>query len=90
MTAHRLGSGGIVDRGASRSFTIDGQSYDGLAGDTIASAALANGMVRVGDSIYRGRPRGVLSSGVEEPNAFVRVNGDYGESMQPATITELV
>ncbi|HWC24476.1 MAG TPA: 2Fe-2S iron-sulfur cluster-binding protein [Flexivirga sp.] len=90
MTAHRLGFGGIVDRGVSRSFTIDGQSYDGLAGDTIASAALANGVVRVGDSIYRGRPRGVMSSGVEEPNAFVRVNGEYGESMQPATSTELV
>lgn len=90
MTAHRLGSGGLVDRGAPRIFTIDGKPYDGLAGDTVASAALANGIVRVGDSIYRGRPRGVMSSGVEEPNAFVRVNGEYGESMQPATTTELV
>ena len=88
--SERLGSGGVVDRAESRSFTIDGQSYVGLAGDTIASAALANGIVRVGDSIYRGRPRGVMSSGVEEPNAFVRINGEYGESMQPATITELV
>ncbi|MFC6704358.1 2Fe-2S iron-sulfur cluster-binding protein [Flexivirga alba] len=90
MSARRLRSGGVVDRAQSRTFTLDGRSYDGLSGDTVASAALANGVVRVGNSIYRGRPRGVMSSGAEEPNAFVRVNGEYGESMQPATITELV
>lgn len=90
MSAHRLESGGVVDRAATRRFTLDGQALEGLAGDTVASAALANGIVRVGDSIYRGRPRGVFSSGVEEPNAFVRVGGEYGESMQPATTTELV
>ncbi|GGB25556.1 sarcosine oxidase subunit alpha [Flexivirga endophytica] len=87
---HRLASGGIVDRGTSRTFTIDGRSFEGVAGDTVTSAALANGVLQVGDSIYRGRPRGVMTSGVEEPNAFVRINGEYGESMQPATITELV
>ncbi|WP_446665993.1 2Fe-2S iron-sulfur cluster-binding protein [Flexivirga sp. B27] len=90
MSAHRLGSGGVVDRAVTRRFTIDGRSLEGLAGDTVASAALANGIVRVGNSIYRGRPRGVFSSGVEEPNAFVRIGGEYAESMQPATTTELI
>ncbi|MGN6415058.1 2Fe-2S iron-sulfur cluster-binding protein [Flexivirga sp.] len=89
MSAHRLEAGGVVDRAATRRFTIDGRPLEGFAGDTVASAALANGAVRVGDSIYRGRPRGVLTSGVEEPNAFVRIGGEYGESMQPATTTEL-
>ena len=50
---------------------------------------MANGRLRVGDSIYLRRPRGVLSAGVEEPNAFVRVNGDHNESMLPATTLEL-
>lgn len=90
MTAHRLDSGGVVDRAAGRRFTIDGQSLEGFAGDTVASAALANGVVRVGNSIYRGRSRGVLTSGVEEPNAFVRSEGGYGESMLPATTAELL
>jgi len=90
MSGHRLDSGGVVDRTATRRFTLDGQQLEGFAGDTVASAALANGVVRVGNSIYRGRPRGVLTSGVEEPNAFVRSEGGYGESMLPATTAELL
>ncbi|WP_431843079.1 FAD-dependent oxidoreductase [Calidifontibacter indicus] len=86
MTARRLES----RAGDPVRFTVDGQSYEGVVGDTVASAALANGVARVGNSIYRGRPRGVMTCGVEEPNAFVRSAGDYGESMLPATTLELV
>ena len=50
----------------------------GFAGDTAASAALANGIVRVGNSAsICGRPRGVPSAGVEEPNALVRTSGAF-------------
>lgn len=91
--AHRLGgadtSVGSLNSGQPVSFTVDGENYTGVAGDTIASALLANGRVRVGDSIYRRRPRGVLSAGVEEPNAFVMVEGAHNESMLPATTVEL-
>ncbi|GAB3580343.1 FAD-dependent oxidoreductase [Calidifontibacter terrae] len=86
MTARRLDS----RSGPAVRFTLDGQPLDGRVGDTVASAALANGVVRVGNSIYLGRPRGVFSCGVEEPNAFVRSEGAYGESMLPATTLELV
>lgn len=91
MTAqnNRLASGGVVNRDAALSFTIDGQSFTGFAGDTAASAFLASGNIRVGNSIYLGRPRGVLSAGVEEPNAFVMVKGSHNESMIPATSLEL-
>jgi len=86
MTARRLES----RAGDPVRFTVDGKSYEGVVGDTVASAALANGVARVGNSIYRGRPRGVMTCGVEEPNAFVRSSNGYGESMLPATTLELV
>ena len=86
---NRLETGGCLDRSAPISFTIDGTALTGFAGDTLASALVANGRLRVGDSIYRRRPRGVLSAGVEEPNAFVRVNTEHNESMLPATTLEL-
>ena len=66
-------AGGRIDRTASWRFTVDGVEYTGHPGDTIASALIANGRVRIGDSIYRGRPRGILAAGGEEPNALVKV-----------------
>ena len=83
----------LLDRRRPLSFTIDGQQLTGLAGDTLASALLAHGRVSCGDSMYLGRPRGILSAGVEEPNALVRLaarrDEDVAESMLPATAVEL-
>ncbi len=89
-TSHRLEHGGALRRDTELHFTLDGRACVGHPGDTAASAALANGVLRVGDSIYQRRPRGIMTAGVEEPNACVRVNGAYGESMLPATTLELV
>ncbi|MET0693133.1 MAG: 2Fe-2S iron-sulfur cluster-binding protein, partial [Propionibacteriaceae bacterium] len=86
---NRRPSGGTVDRSRPLSFTVDGVPLTGYAGDTLASALVANARLRVGDSIYLRRPRGVMTAGVEEPNAFVRVNGAHNESMLPATTLEL-
>lgn len=88
--SHRLPSGGRIDRSRVVRFTVDGVEYDGHPGDTVASALLANGRVRVGDSIYRRRARGIMSAGVEEPNALLQVGGDCPEPMVPATIRTLV
>jgi sarcosine oxidase, subunit alpha len=88
--SHRLEAGGVVDRSAPVELVVDGTRLTGYAGDTVASALVANGLLRVGNSIYRGRPRGILSAGVEEPNAFVLVKGEHDESMLPATTLELV
>ena len=38
----RRPDGGAVDRGQSIRFTFDGRSYEGYAGDTLASALMAN------------------------------------------------
>src|SRR6185312_14509441 len=44
----------------------------------------------VAPSIYRGRPRGIVAAGVEEPNALLQVAGEVSESMLPATTVALV
>ena len=60
----------------SLSFTFDGKTYEGLEGDTLASALLANGIHLMGRSFKYHRPRGVLSAGVEEPNALMQISRD--------------
>ncbi|WP_369362864.1 sarcosine oxidase subunit alpha family protein [Streptomyces sp. CG4] len=85
----RLRQGGRVDRGTVLRFTVDGRRLTGHPGDTVASAMLANGLVEVAPSLYRGRPRGIVSAGVEEPNALLQLAGSCSESMLPATTVEL-
>ena len=58
------------------SFTFDGKTCEGLQGDTVASALLANGIHLMGRSFKYHRPRGVLTAGSEEPNALVQISRD--------------
>ncbi|MCF1643832.1 sarcosine oxidase subunit alpha family protein [Streptomyces indiaensis] len=85
----RLPQGGRLDRGTVLRFTLDGRELTGHPGDTLASAMLANGIAEVAPSLYRGRPRGIIAAGVEEPNALVRLDGPCAEGMLPATAVEL-
>lgn len=73
---YRIAAGGRVDRTRTLSFTFDGRPYEGLAGDTLASALLANGVHLVGRSFKYHRPRGIVTAGSEEPNALVRIVRD--------------
>jgi len=94
---HRLpaehGAAAGIDRAQPLAFTVDGREFSGYAGDTLASALLAHGVITCGDSMYLGRPRGIVAAGVEEPNALVKVaarsTADVDESMLPATTVEL-
>ncbi len=70
---HRLAQGGRIDRGAPLTFVFDGQTYRGFAGDTLASALLANGVSLVGRSFKYHRPRGIVTAGVDEPNALFTI-----------------
>jgi sarcosine oxidase, subunit alpha len=74
----RLASGGSIDRSRPLVFTFDGLDYQGYAGDTLASALIANGVHLVGRSFKYHRPRGILSAGAEEPNALVTVKRGPG------------
>ncbi len=78
MSGYRLATGGRVDRTASAQFSFDGQSYEGIAGDTLASALIASGVTVFGRSFKYHRPRGVLGAGSEEPNALVSVDRGPG------------
>jgi sarcosine oxidase subunit alpha len=59
-------------------FSFDGRSLRGLAGDTLASALLANGVRLLGRSFKYHRPRSAVSCGWEEPCALVDVLGSAG------------
>ncbi|GAC1334683.1 MAG: sarcosine oxidase subunit alpha [Beijerinckiaceae bacterium] len=72
----RAPSGGRVDRNRPVRFTFDGRAYEGLAGDTLASALIANGVHLVGRSFKYHRPRGIVSAGADEPNALVAIGRD--------------
>lgn len=87
---NRLSVGGLIDRSKPLNFRFDGKSYQGYEGDTLASALLANGVRLMGRSFKYHRPRGVLTSGSEEPNALVELrSGGRQEPNTRATVAEL-
>jgi heterotetrameric sarcosine oxidase alpha subunit len=87
---YRLAAGGLIERTRPLAFTFDGQPFTGHAGDTLASALLANGVHLVGRSFKLHRPRGVFSAGPEEPNALVELRtGARREPNTRATTVEL-
>ena len=87
----RLSFGGrLIDRSKPCTFTFNGKKLRGYEGDTLASALLANDQMLVGRSFKYHRPRGVATSGVEEPNALFNLGkGGKFEPNQRATTTEL-
>ncbi|GGB16710.1 sarcosine oxidase subunit alpha family protein [Allosediminivita pacifica] len=87
----RLSHGGrLTDRSTPVQFTFNGRSFSGYAGDTLASALLAGDQMMMGRSFKYHRPRGVVSSGAEEPNALVNLGqGDTHEPNARATTTEI-
>jgi sarcosine oxidase subunit alpha len=87
---HRLPHGGRIDRARPLRFTFNGAGYEGFAGDTLASALLANGVHLVGRSFKYHRPRGIVAAGAEEPNALVQLGrGGRTEPNVRATQIEL-
>ena len=87
----RIQTGGrLIDRTKSVTFKFNGRKLQGYAGDTLASALLANDQMLVGRSFKYHRPRGVVASGAEEPNALVNMGeGAFFEPNQRATTTEV-
>lgn len=76
MTSHRLPGQGRLKGARRLGFSFDGTRYEGLEGDTLASALLANGVHLTGRSFKYHRPRGILGHGSEEPNALVDISRD--------------
>ncbi len=87
---NRLAVGGRIDRSKPLRFVFDGRAYEGFAGDTLASALLANGVDIIGRSFKYRRPRGIVGAGPEEPNAIVQIgNGAKTVPNVRATQAEL-
>ncbi|GAA2829709.1 sarcosine oxidase subunit alpha [Aminobacter aminovorans] len=89
--SYRISGQGRLTPAKTARFTFDGKAMTGLAGDTVASALLANGVHLVGRSFKYHRPRGILSAGAEEPNALVTVERDAARKTPNvrATVQEL-
>ncbi len=89
--SHRLAEGGEIDRSQPLSFLFEGRTYQGFAGDTLASALIANGVRLVGRSFKYHRPRGLYAAGAEEPNGLLDVTlGGRHEPNARATLVDLV
>jgi methylglutamate dehydrogenase subunit C len=74
--------------GAMINFSFDGKAYQALEGDTLAAALLRNGIGLVGRSFKYHRPRGIMTAGVEEPNALVTV-GEGGRTEPNTRATDV-
>ena len=86
----RVPDRGIVDRTRALQFSFDGTAFEGFAGDTVASALLANGVHRIARSFKYHRPRGIFGAGSDEPNALVQVGaGSRSEPNVRATVQDL-
>ena len=79
---------GSTARARSR-FTFDGRAMQGFAGDTLASALLANGVHLVGRSFKYHRPRGIMTAGAEEPSALIQLERPGGRSDPNLRATEI-
>ncbi|MEL6978181.1 MAG: sarcosine oxidase subunit alpha family protein [Pseudomonadota bacterium] len=73
MSVYRIKGKGRVDYAKPVSFSFDGRVVSGFAGDTVASALLAEGRHLMGRSFKYHRPRGPVAAGAEEPNALIGV-----------------
>ena len=78
---YRLDKGGHVDRSQPIHIRWNGRKLAAFAGDTVASALLANDVAIVGRGMKLHRPRGVFSIGPEEPNALVTLG--RGAELEP-------
>jgi sarcosine oxidase subunit alpha len=89
MSTRIASHGRLINRAKALSFTFNGKVMSGFAGDTLAASLLANDQMLMGRSFKYHRPRGVLASGGEEPNALINLGVESGfEPNARATTTE--
>jgi len=86
----RIAEGVLTDGSKKIDFEFDGRVITGLAGDTVASALLANGVQLVGRSFKYHRPRGIVTAGPEEPCALIDIVGAAARAPnRPATTVRI-
>ncbi len=85
----RTSASKFIDQTTRVSFKFDGKTYFGFKGDTLASALLANNVHLVGRSFKYHRPRGIMTSGSEEPNAIIQINKNSSVTEPNVRATEV-
>ena len=69
-------NGLLVDREQRINFRFEGRNYEGLAGDTLASALAANGQWILSRSFKYHRPRGVLTMAGQDANTLIQLKDE--------------
>ena len=85
----RVKSSSFIDETTRVSFKFNGTKLYGYKGDTLASALLANNIHLVGRSFKYHRPRGIMTSGSEEPNAMVQLHNNSSRTEPNVRATEV-
>ncbi len=85
----RVKTSKFIDETYRISFKFNGSKYYGYKGDTLASALLANDIHLVGRSFKYHRPRGIMTSGSEEPNAMVQLHNESDRTEPNVRATEV-
>jgi sarcosine oxidase subunit alpha len=80
-------TGLFVDHNESITFSFEGKTYTGLAGDTIASALAANNVWLLSRSFKYHRPRGVMSMAGLEADTLVQLEGEPNVAADRRKIT---
>jgi sarcosine oxidase subunit alpha len=90
MQKNRIDQISEINKEKVLTFSFNGKKMQGYQGDTLASALLANDIKIVGRSFKYHRPRGIVASGAEEPNAIFQVGlGAKTEAGLKATQVDL-
>ena len=89
MSTRLANYGRLINRAKAIKFRFNGKVMNGFEGDSLAASLLANDQMLIGRSFKYHRPRGVMASGGEEPNALVNLGKKgYFEPNARATTTE--
>ncbi|MDR3323189.1 MAG: (2Fe-2S)-binding protein, partial [Zoogloeaceae bacterium] len=79
--------GRLIDRRQPVSFTFEGVAYQGVQGDSIASALLANGRWLLSRSFKYHRPRGPLTLAGQDANTMVQLPDEANALADLAPVT---
>ena len=89
MSTRLANYGRLINRAKAIKFRFNGKVMTGFEGDSLAASLLANNQMLIGRSFKYHRPRGVMASGGEEPNALVNLGTEgHFEPNARATTTE--
>ena len=77
-----------INRTRTLNFTFNGKEYQGFEGDTVASALLANGVDVIGRSFKYSRPRGIITSDSQEPNAIFQIGSSQSTTIPNPRATQ--